>query len=81
MNNTFGKSLRTTIFGASHAEAVGVIMEGVPAGITLRAELFAHDIDRRRPSLHGEPPRNECDMPIIKGLDAHNTTTGNAITI
>ena len=81
MNNTFGKSLRTTIFGASHAEAVGVIMEGVPAGITLHADLFAHDIDRRRPSLHGETPRKECDMPIIKGLDAHNTTTGNAITI
>ena len=81
MNNIFGKSLRTTIFGASHAEAIGIVMEGVPAGITLRAELFTHDIDRRRPSLHGETPRKECDVPIIKGLDANNTTTGNAITI
>lgn len=81
MENSFGKVLRTTIYGASHAEAVGIIMEGIPAGITLHEELFAADIDRRRPALRGETPRHECDIPHIEGLDAEGRTTGDSINI
>lgn len=81
MENSFGKVLRTTIYGASHAEAVGIIMEGIPAGITLHEEFFAADIDRRRPALRGETPRHECDIPHIEGLDAEGRTTGDAINI
>ncbi len=81
MNNSFGEILRTTIFGASHAEEVGVMMEGVPSGIALGAEVFTSDLDRRRPALRGETPRREEDFPIIEGLDNQGLTTGQTIRI
>ncbi|MBQ8366135.1 MAG: chorismate synthase [Alistipes sp.] len=81
MNNTFGNILRLTIFGASHAPEVGVIMEGIPAGIRLTPEIFSKDIDRRRPALTGETTRHEDDIPTIEGLDAEGFTTNNPIRI
>ena len=81
MNNSFGEILRTTIFGASHAEEVGVMMEGVPSGIALGTDVFTSDLDRRRPALRGETPRREEDMPIVEGLDADGVTTGGIIRI
>ena len=81
MSNSFGKIFRLTIFGASHAECVGVTIEGVPAGIALNTEMFRADIDRRRPSLTGETTRKEEDMPMIEGLNSDGKTTGGPITI
>ena len=81
MNNTFGEILRLTIFGASHADEVGVIIEGVPKGIHLTPQMFADDINRRRPSLHGETTRYEEDIPTIEGLDAEGYTTENPLRI
>lgn len=81
MNNTFGEILRLTIFGASHADEVGVIIEGVPKGIHLTPQMFADDINRRRPSLHGETTRHEEDIPTIEGLDAEGYTTDNPLRI
>ena len=81
MSNSFGKIFRLTIFGASHAECVGVTIEGVPAGITLNTEMFRADIDRRRPSLTGETTRKEEDIPMIEGLNSDGKTTGGTITI
>lgn len=75
MNNSFGEILRIEIFGASHADEVGVIIKGVPQGIRLAPEMFANDIDRRRPSLQGETTRHEEDIPTIEGLDAMGFTT------
>lgn len=81
MSNSFGKIFRLTIFGASHAECVGVTIEGVPAGITLNTEMFRADIDRRRPSLTGETTRKEEDIPMIEGLNSDGKTTGGPLTI
>lgn len=81
MNNTFGKILKITIFGASHAEEVGVIIEGVPAGVKLDESLFTTDLDRRRPKLKGETPRREDDAPHIEGIDANGCTCGEPIRI
>lgn len=81
MSNSFGNIFRITIFGASHAENVGIIIEGAPKGIALSEEMFRADIDRRRPSLSGETARKEEDTPIIEGLSPEGKTTGEAITI
>lgn len=81
MSNSFGKIFRLTIFGASHAECVGVTIEGVPAGIALNTEMFRADIDRRRPSLTGETTRKEEDIPMIEGLNSDGKTTGGPLTI
>ena len=81
MSNSFGKIFRLTIFGASHAESVGVIIEGAPKGIALSGDMFRTDLNRRRPALSGETARKEEDMPIIEGLSPDGKTTGEAITI
>ena len=81
MSNSFGNIFRITIFGASHAESVGITIEGTPKGIALTADMFRADIDRRRPALTGETARKEEDTPIIEGLSPDGVTTGNAITI
>lgn len=81
MNNSFGKILRMTIFGASHAEELGVVIDGVPSGIRLCAADFAKDLDRRRPHSRGETPRREEDIPMIDGVDAEGITIGDRVTI
>ncbi|MBR5595359.1 MAG: chorismate synthase [Alistipes sp.] len=81
MSNSFGKIFRITIFGASHAESVGITIESAPKGIALSADMFRTDIDRRRPALTGETARKEEDTPIIEGLSPEGVTTGEAITI
>ena len=81
MSNSFGKIFRLTIFGASHAESVGIIIEGAPKDIVLSEDMFHTDLDRRRPALSGETARKEEDMPIIDGLSPDGKTTGEAITI
>ncbi|MBC7396343.1 MAG: chorismate synthase [Bdellovibrionales bacterium] len=47
--NTFGSLFRITTFGESHGEAVGVIIDGCPAGLTIDVALVQKDLDRRRP--------------------------------
>lgn len=81
MNNSFGHTLRLTIFGASHAESVGIIMEGVPKGIILTPGIFTEDMERRRPQLAGETSRLEEDIPIIEGLDDEYRTTGESLRV
>ena len=43
--NTFGRKFRVSIFGESHGEAIGVVLDGVPAGLELSEEDFVKDID------------------------------------
>lgn len=81
MNNSIGKRLKITIFGASHDVEVGVLVEGVPAGVALPMDAFMADIDRRRPKRCGETPRHEADIPSIEGLDAEGYTTGDMLRI
>lgn len=57
------------------------MLSGVPAGISLRAEDFASDLERRRPQSKGETPRHEADEPIVEGVDAEGVTTGDSVTI
>lgn len=57
------------------------MLRGVPAGISLRAEDFASDLERRRPQSKGETPRHEADEPIVEGVDAEGVTTGESVTI
>lgn len=79
--NTFGKNLRVSIFGESHGKAIGVVMDGVPAGIPLSEEDFAEDLLRRKAGAPGTTPRIEADAPeIISGVyEGH--TTGAPLTV
>jgi chorismate synthase len=81
VNNTFGKILQISIYGASHDEAIGIVIEGAPEGIHLPAKLFDDDLNRRRPQLSGETSRHESDTPHISGLDKDERTTTEPIRI
>lgn len=67
--NSFGKNFRVQIFGQSHGEYVGIVIDGCPAGIDITTEDFKEDIDRRKPGAKGTTPRKEDDIPeIISGV-------------
>ena len=73
--NTFGRKFRVSIFGESHGEAIGVVLDGVPAGLELSEEDFVKDIDRRRSGAKGTTPRKESDKPqIVSGVFEGHTT-------
>ena len=79
--NIFGTKFRVSIFGESHGELIGVVLDGVPAGLELSAEDFEKDILRRKSGAKGTTPRIEADMPkIVSGIyEGH--TTGAPLTI
>ena len=79
--NTFGRKFRVSIFGESHGELIGVVLDGVPAGLELSEQDFEHDIQRRKSGAKGTTPRQEEDKPqIVSGIfEGH--TTGAPLTI
>ena len=71
-----------TIFGESHGQGVGMILDGCPAGLSLKPEDFILDIERRKGGIQkGTTPRQESDLPIFKSGVFNNKTTGAPITI
>ena len=79
--NSFGKIFRVNIFGESHGEFVGVVIDGCPAGISLTVTDFSADLDRRKAGAKGTTPRKEDDIPEIVSGVFNNNTTGAPITI
>ncbi len=47
--NTFGSLFRLTTFGESHGSAIGGIIDGCPAGLSIDFEFIQHDLNRRKP--------------------------------
>ncbi len=80
--NTFGRLFRLSIFGESHGPAVGITIDGVPAGISLRSDDFIIDIERRKGGVQkGTTPRQESDMPIFQSGVFNDITTGAPLTM
>jgi chorismate synthase len=80
--NSFGRIFRLTIFGESHGAGVGIVIDGCPAGLPLRVEDFAADIERRKGGTQkGTTPRQESDIPIFKSGIFNDETTGAPIAI
>ena len=73
--NTIGNKFRVSVFGESHGNSVGVVLDGVPSGIELSEQDFAEDIDRRRSGAKGTTARIEDDRPeILSGVFGGKTT-------
>src|SRR5690242_7297655 len=80
--NSFGRIFRVNIFGESHGESVGVNIDGIPSGLSLKVEDFLEDIERRKGGTQkGTTPRQESDLPIFKSGVFNNRTTGAPLTI
>ena len=73
--NTFGHNFRISLFGESHGQAVGVVMDGIPAGIPLSEGDFKEDLARRKGGTLGTTTRVEADTPeILSGIYRGHTT-------
>ncbi len=79
--NSFGHNFRVTVFGESHGPVVGVVLDGVPAGIELCEEDFAEDIARRAPGEAGTTARKEADKPRFLSGVFEGHTTGAPLAI
>ena len=68
--NTLGHKLRVTVFGQSHAPAIGVTVDGLPAGEAVDLEELQRFLQRRAPGRDAaSTPRKEGDVPqILCGL-------------
>lgn len=78
--NNIGLLYKTTIFGASHEEYCGVLIEGVKPGLSLKEEDFWPSLDRRRPGNYGTP-RKESDKPLLMSGIYNGYTTGMPLLI
>ena len=79
--NTFGRKYRVSIFGESHGELIGVVLDGVPAGLELSEQDFEQDILRRKSGAKGTTPRIEADQPCIVSGVFEGHTTGAPLTV
>ena len=79
--NAFGKLFRISIFGESHGESVGIVIDGCPAGISLKQSDFEADFSRRKSGAKGTTPRQEPDTPLIMSGTFNELTTGAPIMI
>ncbi|MCC6932768.1 MAG: chorismate synthase [Deltaproteobacteria bacterium] len=74
--NIFGKVFQITTFGESHGLALGVIVDGCPAGFAIDIDLITKELERRRPGQsHLATQRKESDKcEILSGLFEGKTT-------
>ncbi|MBQ7045895.1 MAG: chorismate synthase [Clostridia bacterium] len=81
MKNTFGNSVAITLFGESHGEYIGAVIDGLAPGIEINHDYISHMLTLRRPSGAISTPRKETDeYKIVSGV-LNNKTTGTPITI
>ena len=81
MSSSYGENLRIHIFGESHGPAVGVTVEGIPAGEAVDLAELQRFLDRRAPGRNAwSTPRKEADVPeFLSGL-REGKTCGTPLT-
>ena len=81
MSSITGEKLKLSIFGQSHGEAIGMTLDGVPAGLPVDYIKLQEFLNRRAPGQHDyDTPRKEEDVPeFISGI-TNGYTNGSAIT-
>ena len=82
--NSFGQIFRITTFGESHGTAIGVILDGCPAGLTIDVDFIQSELDKRKPGQSKiTTQRKESDtMQILSGtFEGKSTGTPIAMLI
>lgn len=81
MKNTFGNALCVTLFGESHGNAVGAVLDGLPAGLLIDVEYINKKLSQRRSSPDISTPRREADeFKILSGV-FNGRTTGTPLCL
>ena len=80
--NTFGRFFRCTTFGESHGRALGVVVDGCPAGVEFTEDDVQPLMDRRRPGKDEiSSPRDEADVVEILSGTYEGITTGMPVAM
>lgn len=80
--NSFGELFRITTFGESHGEALGVVIDGMPANLKVNLEDLKAELKRRAPGQHAvHTSRKEDDLPEILSGVFEGKTLGTPITV
>ena len=81
MKNTIGQNVSVTLFGESHGEGIGAVIDGLAAGIEVDESFIENQLDLRRPVGKISTPRSEKDnFKILSGV-FEGKTTGTPICI
>jgi chorismate synthase len=81
MKNTFGNNLSITIFGESHGEAIGAVIDGLTPGIKIDTDYIDKKLSQRRPCGSISTARVEADKYNIVSGVFNGYTTGTPLTI
>ncbi|MCH5303239.1 MAG: chorismate synthase, partial [Ruminococcus sp.] len=80
MMSSYGEKIKLTIFGESHGEAIGAVIDGVPAGFRIDMDKVLLQMARRAPGKDKTAtPRLEKDFPSVKSGILNGVTTGAPI--
>ncbi len=80
--NRFGERFAFTTFGESHGKAIGVVIDGVPAGLNIDEEFIQSEVDRRRPGQNqfGTARKESDKIEILSGI-FEGKSTGTPIGV
>jgi chorismate synthase len=80
--NSFGKLFKITTFGESHGVAIGVIIDGCPAGLTIDVDFIQSELDKRKPGQSKiTTQRKESDIVQILSGTFEGKSTGTPISL
>ncbi len=79
--NSFGKYFTVSIYGESHTDSVGILIDNVPSGIQLDVSDFKNDLSKRQGGQVNTTKRIESDIPCISSGIFEGKTTGTPILI
>lgn len=79
--NSFGTLFKITLYGESHQDAIGIVIDGITPGLKINWDLVKDDLSKRRPGKIGTTPRIEEDNLIVTSGIFNNLTTGSPVHI
>ncbi len=78
--SSWGDKVKITVYGASHANEIGVDIENLPKGFEFDFDKIVAQLKRRAPGRsHLATPRKEADFPLIISGAENNVTTGETL--
>ncbi len=81
MSSTYGEMLKLSIFGQSHGPAIGMTLDGIPAGLSVNLDTLQSFLNRRAPGRNEySTPRKETDRPEFLSGIVDNVTCGAPIS-
>lgn len=77
MSSTYGDKIKISVFGESHGNGIGVVIDGLPAGVKIDMDSVLTQMSRRAPGKDKTAtPRNESDLPKVLSGMLGDTLTG-----